>query len=127
MALQVELQPAAPLKLTPNCTIHTGILRLVMKKFIQSRGAPPDAFGIFLPEVPPLLDDVPEPQVWAEAFVASTASSPTSGFPSGVHHVRAAYLADPAGGNTARWLHLSGAAYIGNEIRLGYRVTVQTV
>ncbi len=47
------------------------------------------------------------------------------GFPFGVEHVRAGYLADPRGG-TDRWLYLGGAAYLGKGLSIGYRITVQT-
>lgn len=123
---QCAVQPAPPLRLTPSCTIHTGIVRLAMTgKFFQSHRAPADEFGVFVPDVAPLVDSASEPRVWAEAFVMSTSSSPAGGFPFGVEYVRAAYLTDPRGG-TDRWLHLGGAAYIGKGTSLGYRITVQT-
>lgn len=112
--------------LTPSCTIYTGIVRLAITgRFIRSLRAPADEFGFFLPDVPPLVDSAPEPQLWAEAFVVSTKSAPAGGFPSGVDYVRATYLTDPRAG-TGRWLHLGGAAYIEKGISLGYRVTAQT-
>ncbi|WP_327120575.1 hypothetical protein OHB12_16750 [Nocardia sp. NBC_01730] len=126
MALQFDIQPAPPLQLTPSCTIYTGTVRLAMTgRFIQSLKAPADEFGVFVPDVPPLLDGAPEPRVWADAYVMSTVSAPASGFPSGVEYVRATYLADPRGGDS-RWLHLGGAAYITKGIALSYRLTVQT-
>ncbi|MEU4812555.1 hypothetical protein AB0H20_25415 [Nocardia fluminea] len=125
-ALQCDIQPAPPLRLTPVCTVHTGIVRLaVTGRFLQSHRAPADEFGVFVPHVAPVPDDEPEPQVWAEAYVMSTASSSAGGFPAGVEYVRASYLADPRGG-TGRWLHLRGSAHIGKGINLGYRITVQT-
>lgn len=125
MALQFDIQAAPPLQLTPSCTIYTGTVRLTMKgRFFESLKAPPDEFGVFVPDVPPLLDGALEPRVWAEAYAMSTVSTPASGFPSGVQYVRATYLADPRGGDS-RWLHLGGAAYVGRGIALSYRLTVQ--
>ena len=125
MELQFDIQPAPPLPLTPNCTIYTGTVRLAIKgRFFESLKAPADEFGVFVPDVPPLLDGVPEPRAWAEAYVTSCVSTPASGFPSGIEQVRATYVADPRGGDS-RWLHLGGAAYIRKGITLGYRVTVQ--
>ncbi|CAM4054980.1 hypothetical protein NONI108955_06415 [Nocardia ninae] len=127
MALQLRIYPAPPLRLTPDCTIHTGIVQLAMTgRFLQSLRGQPDEFGVFLPDAAPLLDGATEPNLWAEAFVASTVSAPASGFPSGVDHVRATYLADPREGGTTRRLHLGGAAHIAKGITLSYRVTVQT-
>lgn len=127
MALQIDIQPAPPLQLTPNCTIHTGLVRLAMPgRFIQSLRGAADEFGCYLPGVAPLPDGLPEPRLWAEAFVSRTVSAPASGSPSGIDYVRATYLVDPQAGGTARWLFLSGAAYIAKGISLGYRVTVQT-
>ncbi|WP_194820465.1 hypothetical protein [Nocardia sp. XZ_19_385] len=126
MELQLDVQPAPPLQLTPSCTIYTGTLRLAIKgRFFDSLKAPADEFGVFVPDVPPLLDGAPEPRVWAEAYVASNVSAPAAGFPSGVDNVRGTYLADPRGGDS-RWLHLGGAAYIRKGIALNYRLTVQT-
>ncbi|MFD6449444.1 hypothetical protein ACFQ9R_31150 [Nocardia sp. NPDC056541] len=124
--LQCDIQPAPPLRLTPVCTVYSGIVRLAMTgRFLQSHRAPADEFGAFVPHVAPLPGNEPEPQVWAEAYVMSTVSSAAGGFPAGVDYVRAAYLADPRGG-TDRWLHLGGAAHIGKGLTLGYRITVQT-
>jgi hypothetical protein len=96
---------------------------LVMKgKWMQSLRAPADEFGVLLPGVPPLVAGAAEPGVWAEGFVMSWVSAPAGGFPAGVEYVRGAYVGDPRG---ERWLRLSGAAYIGKGIGLGYRITVQ--
>lgn len=120
------VQPAPPMRSAPGCTVYTGIVRLTMSgKFFQSHRAPADEFGVFVPDVAPLPDGAADPLVWAEAYVMSTSSAPAGGFPFGVDHVRAAYVADPRGG-TDRWLHLGGAAYIGKGLTLGYRITVQT-
>ncbi len=128
MALEFSAQPAPPLQLTATCTIYSGIVRLVMTgRFFQSARAAADEFGGFLPDVPPLPAGAPEPRVWAEGWWMSTASAPASGFPAGVEYVRATYLPDPRAGGTARWLYLGGAAHIGKEITIGYRVTVQAV
>ncbi|MEV0248757.1 hypothetical protein AB0H76_19300 [Nocardia sp. NPDC050712] len=126
MLLQLDVQPAPPLQLTPGCVIYSGTMRLAITgRMFQSLKAPADVFGVFVPEVPPLVDGESEPRVWAEAYVMSTVSAPASGFPSGVDHVRAEYAADPRGGES-RWLHLGGAAYIGKGIVLSYRLTVQS-
>ncbi|MEU2032909.1 hypothetical protein [Nocardia amamiensis] len=127
MALQLELQPAPPLRLTPECLVHTGTARLfVTGMLVQTSSAPPEPFGFFVPDAAALPDTAPEPQVWAEAFLMTAVSTSTSGvFPFGVAHINATYLPDPRGG-THRWLHVGGAAHIGRELRLGYRVTVRT-
>ncbi|MFD3704738.1 hypothetical protein ACFWUP_16500 [Nocardia sp. NPDC058658] len=126
MALQCDVQPTPPLQLTPSCTIHTGTVRLTTTgKFFQSLRAPADEFGVFVPDVAPLLDTAAEPRIWAEAHVMCTMSAPASGYPSGVDHVRAAYLPDPRGG-PARWLHLGGAVFNPKGMTLSYRITVQT-
>ncbi|MEV0296391.1 hypothetical protein [Nocardia sp. NPDC050710] len=128
MAFQLELQPAPPLQLTPECLVYTGTARMfVTGIMVQSSGAPGEQFGFFLPDAPPLPDGAAEPRLWAEAALMTGIATSTSGtFPFGVERVHAAYLPDPRGGGN-RWLNLSGTAHVGREIRLGYRVTVLTV
>ncbi len=128
MAFQLELRPTPPLQLTPECLVHTGIARLfVTGMLVQGSGAPPEQFGFFIPTATPLPVTAAEPQLLAEAHLMTGIATSTSGnFPFGVEHVQAAYLPDPRGG-TDRWLYLSGAAHVGREIRLGYRVTVVSV
>ncbi|QIS03897.1 hypothetical protein F5X71_17620 [Nocardia brasiliensis] len=125
MAFQLELRPAPPLPLTPECLVHTGIARLfVTGMLVQGSGAPPEQFGFFVPTAPALPAGAPEPRLLAEAYLMTGIATSTSGnFPFGVEYAQAAYAPDPRGG-TDRWLYLSGAAYIGREIRIGYRVTV---
>ncbi|GAA5093023.1 hypothetical protein [Nocardia iowensis] len=127
MAFQLDLRPTPPLQLTPECLVHTGIARLfVTGMLVQGSGAPPEPFGFFVPTATPLPAAAPEPRLLAEAHLMTGIATSTSGnFPFGVEHVQASYLPDPRGG-TDRWLYLSGAAHIGREIRLGYRVTVVT-
>ncbi|MGW4843938.1 hypothetical protein [Nocardia brasiliensis] len=127
MAFQLELRPTPPLPLTPECLVHTGIARLfVTGMLVQGSGAPPEQFGFFVPTATALPEGAPEPRLLAEAHLMTGIATSTSGnFPFGVEYVQAAYAPDPRGG-TDRWLYLSGAAHIGREIRLGYRVTVLT-
>ncbi|WP_194818724.1 hypothetical protein [Nocardia sp. XZ_19_385] len=128
MAVQLELQSAPALRLSPECLVYTGTARLFRTGvvMIQSSGAPGEQFGFFLPDVPPLTEHAAEPGLWAEVSLMTAIATSTSGsFPFGVEKVHAAYVPDPRGGGN-RWLNLSGTAHIGREIRIGYRVTVQT-
>ncbi|MFG1793492.1 hypothetical protein [Nocardia sp. NPDC049149] len=127
MAFQLEVLPAPPLQLTPECLVHTGIVRLfVTGMLVQGSGAPPEQFGFFVPTATPLPEGAEEPRLLAEAsLMTGIATSVSGNFPFGVAHVEGSYLPDPRGG-TDRWLYVGGAAYIGREIRLGYRVTVQS-
>ncbi|MEV6279845.1 hypothetical protein [Nocardia sp. NPDC051832] len=128
MAVQLELQPAPPLRLSPECLVYTGIARLYRTGavLIQTSGATGEQFGFFLPDVPPLTAGTAEPGLWAEVSLMTAIATATSGtFPFGVEQVHPAYVPDPRGGGN-RWLNLSGTAHIGREIRIAYRVTVQT-
>ncbi|GAB2658218.1 hypothetical protein [Nocardia goodfellowii] len=128
MAVQLELHSAPPLRLSPECVVYSGHARLFRTAMvmIQTSSAPGEQFGFFLPEVPALTAGTAEPQLWAEASLMTAIATSTSGsFPFGVEKVHAAYVPDPRGGSD-RWLNLSGTAHIGREIRIGYRVTVQS-
>ncbi|WP_327098836.1 hypothetical protein OIE68_08540 [Nocardia vinacea] len=127
MVFRLELQPAPPLHLTPNCVVYTGTVRLfVTGTLIHTSGAPAEPFGFFLPNTRPLPEDAPEPNLWAEMhLMTATAAAASGNFPFGITHTQAAYVPDPRAG-LHRWLHLTAAAHPARELRLGYRVTAQT-
>ncbi|WP_330255591.1 hypothetical protein OG874_14130 [Nocardia sp. NBC_00565] len=123
MAFQLELQPAPPLHLTPECVVHTGTVRLFVTGMLsQTAGAPAEQFGFFLPNTRPIEAGAPEPRLWAEMHLMTAASGD---FPFGVVHAQVAYVPDPRD-VLHRWLHLTAAAHPAHEVRLGYRVTVQS-
>lgn len=123
MAFQLELQPAPPLHLTPECVVHTGTVRLFVTGMLsQTAGAPAEQFGFFLPNTRPIEAGAPEPLLWAEMHLMTAASGD---FPFGVVHAQVAYVPDPRD-VLHRWLHLTAAAHPAREVRLGYRVTVQS-
>ncbi|MGW4766829.1 hypothetical protein ACWEO2_02130 [Nocardia sp. NPDC004278] len=125
MVFQLELQPAPPLHLTPQCVVHTGTVRLFETgTLIHTSGAPAERFGFFLPNTHPLPEDAPEPHLWAEMhLMTATAASGSGDFPFGVAHAHAAYVPDPRHA-LHRWLHLTAAAHPARQVRLGYRITV---
>ncbi len=126
MVFRLELQPTPPLHLTPNCVVHTGTVRLfVTDTLVHTAGVPAERFGFFLPNTHPLPEDASEPCLWAEMHLMTAAITASGDFPFGIIHTQAAYVPDPRAG-LHRWLHLTAAAHPARELRLGYRVTVQT-
>lgn len=125
MVFRLELQPAPPLHLTPHCVVHTGTVRLfVPGTLIHTAAAPAEQFGFFLPNTHPLPEDACEPYLWSEMHLM-TADAAAGDVPFGITHTEAAYVPDPRAG-LHRWLHLTAAAHPARELRLGYRITVQT-
>lgn len=121
----LEAIPYPPLRLTPTTTVFSGTVRLGREGagFVV-RGQPPEDFGFFVPETPPLEGAGEAPQVWAEMYLMYL-DIIDARYQLGVDRVSAGYLPDPRGG-AARWLHCSGMASAARPIRAGYRITVST-
>jgi hypothetical protein len=121
----LELIPNTPLPLTPTTTVFSGTVRLGKEGLSAVvRGQPPDDFGFFIPDAPPLDEAAEAPPVLAELHLMFL-DLIDARYQLGVDQVTAAYLPDPRGG-TARWLHCGGRASAARPIRIGYRVTVAT-
>lgn len=118
----LEAVPSPSLRLTSTTTVFSGTVRLGKEeKVFVVRGQPPEGFGFFVPDAPPLDGTGEAPQVWAEMHLMFLDIIDVRYV--GVDRVTAGYLPDPRGG-TARWLHCSGMASAPHPIRVGYRITV---
>lgn len=119
----LELTPHPPLPFTPTTTVYTGTVRLGKQGMSAVvRGQPPEEFGFFIPNAPPLDEAAEAPRVLAELHLMSL-DIIDARYQLGVDQVTAAYLPDPRGG-AVRWLHCGGTASAARPIRIGYRVTV---
>lgn len=119
----LQITPSLALPLTPTTTVFSGTVRLGKEGMAYVvRGQPPEDFGFFVPDAPPLEEAAEAPQVWAEVHLMFL-DIIDARYQLGVDHVTAGYLPDPRGG-TARWLHCSGRASAARPIRIGYRITV---